>query len=299
MDDLPARWVDVAGGRIAVHELGDGPTPVVVLHGITANALTWLPLAATMAGQARLIAPDLRGRADSAETISPAGLGAHAEDLIALLDSYGLARAVVVGHSMGAYVVALAAARHPERFARVILVDGGIQFGSPELAAIGIEAALTATIGPAMQRLSMTFASPAAYLDFWTPHPAVGPLLSGPFGAEVERYVLHDLVPAAGGGFRSSCATEVIKADGSDVLFDEETGAAPGRSVVPGTLLWAERGMLDAAPGMLTAEAIADANLPSSTQVSFVPGVNHYSILLGAAGLAAIAGAVREALDPG
>ncbi len=292
-----AHWVDVVNGRLAIHELGQGTVPIVALHGITANALSWLPLADELAGDAHVIAPDLRGRADSADTVHPAGLGAHVDDLIAILDAYRLPQAVIVGHSMGAYVAVLAAARHPDRFAHVILVDGGIGFASPELERLGIDAALTLTIGPAMQRLSMTFPSEAAYLDFWRPHPAVGPALSGRHGAQVERYLLHDLVPGQDGGFRSSCAVEVVKADGSGVLFDRETHAAAGASRVPTTLLWAERGMLDQTPGMLNAEAIALAGVSDATEVRFVPDVNHYTIILSDTGLAAVSGAVREALS--
>ncbi len=298
MSQAPAsRWVDVDGGRIAVHELGAAGVPVVCLHGITANALTWLPLADELAGQARLIAPDLRGRAESSGTVSPAGLGAHVDDLVAVLDAYQLDRAVLVGHSMGAYVAVLAAAKHPERFGRVVLIDGGIGFASPELERLGIDAALTATLGPAMARLSMTFPSASAYLDFWRPHPAMGPILSGKHAAEAEQYLLHDLVPADDGGFRSSCAVEVIKADGGDVLFDRETHAAAGASPVPSVLLWAERGMLDQTPGMLNAAAITAAGLPDSTEVRFVPGVNHYSILYDDNGITAVGHAIRAALN--
>lgn len=70
--------VPVAGGELAaVRWPAAGPdAPVVVaLHGITANALSWGPVARLLAGRVTLIAPDLRGRAGvrdfPARTASP------------------------------------------------------------------------------------------------------------------------------------------------------------------------------------------------------------------------------------
>ncbi|SDO38002.1 Pimeloyl-ACP methyl ester carboxylesterase [Nakamurella panacisegetis] len=287
------RRIPVAGGDLAVHELGGGDVTVVALHGITANGLTWLRLAGALDGTARVLAPDLRGRAASAGTTSPRGLGAHVDDLLAVLDAYGLENTVLIGHSMGAYVAALAGARHPDRFAGVVLVDGGVAFPPPP--DLDIDARLVATIGPAMQRLSMTFASPAAYLDFWRPHPAVGPLLTGPTAHDVEQYLQHDLV-RDGAEFRSSCVAEVIRADGADVLADPETHRAAAAATVPTSLLWAERGLLDQAPGLLTAESIEAAGLPSTVDLRFVPDVNHYSIIIGDAGVRTVAETVRRHL---
>src|SRR5690242_12967876 len=55
--------VPVAGGRLRVCRWrGDGPV-VLAAHGITANALSWAPVAQALKGRAVLVAPDLRGRA--------------------------------------------------------------------------------------------------------------------------------------------------------------------------------------------------------------------------------------------
>lgn len=40
---------------------------------------------------------------------------------------------------------------------------------------------------------------PAAYLEFWRAHPAVGPLVAADEGGLVESYLLHDLTPADDG----------------------------------------------------------------------------------------------------
>ena len=67
------------------------------------------------------------------------------------------------------------------------LVDGGVGFPAPD--GTDIDAALQAVIGPAMQRLSMRFASSGAYLDFWRAHPALGPVFDGPAARDLTRYL--------------------------------------------------------------------------------------------------------------
>ena len=151
--------------------------------------------------------------------------------MLAIADVFG-ARPVLVGHSMGAFVTALASSRAPERVAGSVLVDGGFAFPPP--AEFDIDAALTAVIGPAMARLSMRFASPEAYLDFWRPHPALGPGAERAAGARGGRYALHDLVQTDDGDWVSSCVLDAIRADGADVLADPETHAAAVSAAPPG-----------------------------------------------------------------
>src|SRR5699024_4069541 len=110
------------------------------------------------------------GRACSNGVAGPWGIGRHAEDVLAIADAVGRGPVTVLGHSMGAYVAAVAASRHPDRFARVVLVDGGVAFPPPP--GTYIDELLTAVIGPAMTRLSMTFDDMVAYLDFMAANPA-------------------------------------------------------------------------------------------------------------------------------
>lgn len=137
--------VDVAGGALTVTRWGSADAlPVVALHGITANGHSFARVAAELPDTLALLAPDLRGRARSAHVPGPYGLGAHVADTMALLDAVGVDRTVLVGHSMGAFVACLAAVRHPDRVAGVVLVDGG--FGLPAPPGTDIQQ----VIGPAM-----------------------------------------------------------------------------------------------------------------------------------------------------
>jgi hypothetical protein len=65
----------------------------------------------------------------------------------------------------------------------------------------------------------------------------------------------------------------------------------------PVTFLYAERGLLNEPVGLYSAEVVAAAKLADAgVDVRFVPGTNHYSIVLGDRGIAAVAEAVRALL---
>lgn len=280
--------VPVAGGELAAlrwpaHDAG-APS-VLALHGITANALSWGPVARQLAGRATLIAPDLRGRAASAALPGPYGIAAHADDAAALADALGLDRVVLAGHSMGAFVAALAAVRHPGRFGPLLLVDGG--FGFPAPTHLSADELLTAVIGPAMDRLSMTFTDRAAYRTFWQAHPAFAG--GAQWSAEVDAYIQRDLTgdePA----LHSSCRMDAIRADGTG-LFEEDVLSAVGRLSGPATLLWAQRGLMNEEQGLYDEQRLAAAGLAgTAVRAVRVPDVNHYTLLTGATGARLIAG---------
>jgi hypothetical protein len=165
----------------------------------------------------------------------------------------------------------------------VVLVDGGLAFGVP--AEADVDAVLAAVLGPAMERLSMTFPDRESYRQFWQGHPA----FAGNWSPEVEAYVEHDLV--GDGPFRSSCVTDAIRADGAQVLVDAETLAAIHALPVPGVLLYAERGMLDDPNPLYTAQRVTGLEIPAVA----VPDINHYSILIGDRGAGVVAERILSA----
>jgi len=117
--------VDTAdAGRIDLHvlEAGKGP-PVLLLHGWPQHAWCWRHVIPRLAGDFRLIAPDLRGFGWSGVTEGGYDPVTFASDAIALLDSLEIERAHVVGHDWGgatAFVMALA---HPERVQRLLVLN--------------------------------------------------------------------------------------------------------------------------------------------------------------------------------
>jgi pimeloyl-ACP methyl ester carboxylesterase len=292
--------VPVDGGELtALYWAADAPgSPIaVLLHGITANAMAWAPVAAALAGEFEVVAPDLRGRAGSAGVPGPYGLDRHAADVATLLDRFGADRdtgadaTVLVGHSMGAFVAALAAAGTArDRVHGLVLVDGGLAL--PEPPGADVDAKLSALLGPSLDRLTTTFPDLAAVREFWAQHPAVGPWVDVP---AVAAFLARDLVPGEV-PLRSACVPEAVRVDGGDVLLNERVLEATASLPVPATLLWATRGLLGQRPGLYDEVRLANLGLePSGITAHEVPGTDHYSILWADQGVAAIAGAARAA----
>jgi pimeloyl-ACP methyl ester carboxylesterase len=107
-------------GRIAYTVEGSGPL-VVLVPGMGDLRSTWRDVApALLAEGYRVATIDLRGHGDSDTTFTTHGDPATASDAIALVEHLG-GPAVLVGHSMGAGSVTLAAADHPDLVAGLVL----------------------------------------------------------------------------------------------------------------------------------------------------------------------------------
>ncbi|MFF7144218.1 alpha/beta hydrolase [Streptomyces nodosus] len=277
--------VPVSGGELAVLRWpgADPGAPVVLaLHGITANGLTWARVAHHLAGRVTLVAPDLRGRGRSGKLPGPYGIAAHADDMATVVGALDLGRVVLTGHSMGAFTAALTAVRHPDLLSGLLLVDGGVAFPAPTH--LDPDELLTAVLGPAMRRLSMTFPDRGAYRAFWQQHPA----FAHNWSPWVDAYIQRDLVGEEP-EWRSSCRIEAVRTDGTDQLGEEVSGAVH-RLPRPAVLLWAERGLMNEPQGLYDEQWLASAGLdPELVRTRLVPGTNHYSIVVGDDGARAVA----------
>jgi pimeloyl-ACP methyl ester carboxylesterase len=120
---------------------GDGPA-TLLLHGIGNYGRYWDFFADAVGGRLRLIAPDARGHGESGRPVDDYAPQAFVADAVAILDALGVDRALVVGHSMGGTHAIRLAAAHPDRVARLVIVDAG-----PEPMAEGSERARRLSLG--------------------------------------------------------------------------------------------------------------------------------------------------------
>ena len=120
MPDTEHTFLDTRGFRTHVAQAGNGP-PLVLLHGWPEFWATWEPMFARLGDRYRLIAPDFRGFGESGNPNPGPSDQANgdilADDIVAVLDSLGLARAGFVGHDVGTTVMQSLALRYPERVA--------------------------------------------------------------------------------------------------------------------------------------------------------------------------------------
>jgi pimeloyl-ACP methyl ester carboxylesterase len=160
--------VEVEGGTLATFRYGAPDAPpsrtVVAVHGITASSRAWPAVARALPEDWALVAVDLRGRGASRDLPGPTGMARHGADLAHVAAQFDPTRSgdlVLLGHSMGAYVSLLLVDDDPTPYRRLVLVDGGVPLPVP--AGVDHDKLLQATLGPALTRLSQTYADVEAY----------------------------------------------------------------------------------------------------------------------------------------
>jgi lipase len=272
--------VPVAGGALSVARAGPPPEPgqtvVLVLHGMTSCHMVYRTVARELCDDERpgcMLAPDLRGRGRSAHLPAPYGIAVHVADLVAVLDHAGAERAIVVGHSMGSNIAARFATDHPERTAAVVLLDSGLPFISEGL---GPDDADEGEPRGLLYRLESTFATVEEYMAYWRGHPA----LKGAWDEDVEAFVRCDYVEDED-GVRCVVNVDAVFADIGDLTFDRLTRTAVTRVRVPVRLIRAERGLFDDDPLIPGPELDEFLRDNPHVSVETIPGVNHYTIVMG------------------
>lgn len=244
-----------------------GARTVVCIHGLTANHTCWQSMADGLTPDYRVVAYDLRGRGGSDKPAAGYSLAAHGADLLGLLDHFGLQRAMLMGHSLGAMIAVWLAAHHPERVDRLVLFDGGLD----------PRAEVFDSIAPAVNRLGIEFPSLEAFLALMQSLP----MFAGRWNDYLARYFTYDVEPAPGGGVRSKVARHAVEEEVANLrrarlwVWHHKVGA-------PTLLLRAPDGLLTGDDCLMTQdEAEAMAHAIPDCRLVVVDSTNHYTVLMG------------------
>ena len=96
----------------------------VLIHGVGARLENWDGVTESLAKHFKVLRYDLRGHGQSTRVPGPYSLPLFADDLRALLDHVGIAKAHIAGHSLGAMIAQMFALRYRERVDRLALLSG-------------------------------------------------------------------------------------------------------------------------------------------------------------------------------
>jgi pimeloyl-ACP methyl ester carboxylesterase len=256
---------DGVGIQLAVWE-GKGKK-VLCVHGLTANCRCWDLIASSLAPQHKIMAMDLRGRGLSDSPPSGYSVENHCRDILALLDDQRLERPVLMGHSLGAYISLVFAAKYPRRVDRLILIDGGGKLSDARLDKF------FASIKPSLERLGKVFPDFESYL---------APLKQAPFlkpwSSFFDIYFRHE-VEKVNGGVRSRTRPEHIDEE-SENFGKLDASQFYSKVTVP-TLILRSTQWLSAEDDLLLPQDVAERmvrEIPNAKNVD-VEGTNHYSIV--------------------
>ena len=262
-----------------------GAPTVVAVHGITSNAWAWDPLAHHLAGAADLVAVDLRGRGRSYEAPGPYGIERHAADIASIIEQLG-GPLLLLGHSMGAFVVEMVVELRPELVTDILLVDGGTPLAPPVDG--DVDAALDRMFGPGIERILTLWPDRVSYHAMWAGHPAFSEGIS----PDLERNLLADLIEVDG-GFRAAVDEAAVRADGRDMLTDARVRTLLDRRQQATTIIRAEFGILGGPPPFITDDVRARYERHRWVEAH---GLNHYTVINSAAGAALVAQSLRDIL---
>lgn len=228
--------VPVAGGVALNVAVGGSGSPIVLLHGFPQTHLMWRHVAADLAADHTVIAPDLRGYGASDKPADPDGTAyskrTMAADVVALAAALGHERFALAAHDRGALVAIRAGLDHPGRVTHLASLDvlptldmWDVMRGTS--AAVGFHLYLMAQPPGLPERL--IGASPDAFfghfLDIWTRDPEAIP----PDVREAYLAASRAAVPSIVADYRASA--------GIDVEHDRADRAAGNTLGMPVTVL--------------------------------------------------------------
>lgn len=184
--------------KLAFQSVGQG-APLVCLHGFLGSGDNLWPLADSLKTGHRSLLMDLRGHGKSPHG-RPYTLEGMADDVAETLAAESIAQADVLGHSLGGKVAMALALRHPALVRRLVIADITMAQARPYY-------------GPLLQAMADTPVATLARRDDAEPH-----LREAEPTLETRRFLLKNLIPADGGGFKWRFDLEGLQEDHPKVL---------------------------------------------------------------------------------
>jgi pimeloyl-ACP methyl ester carboxylesterase len=120
---MQRRTTSFDGLDLAFDDVGSGEPTLVLVHGWSCDRSYWREQLESLSARHRMVAIDLASHGDSAIRQAPPTMEAFGRDVVAVVETLGLKRTVLVGHSMGGDVIVHAGALLGDRVAGHVWVD--------------------------------------------------------------------------------------------------------------------------------------------------------------------------------
>jgi triacylglycerol lipase len=183
----PTNEAVVFGQKIRYVEAGTGPA-VVLLHGLGGDSANWAFNTPALAQKHRVIVPDQVGFGDSDKPLINYRVATYVDFLDKFLEDLKVERATLVGNSMGGWIAASYALKHPAKVERLVLVDAA-GFAPPKEFDLAALSGLNPSTRAGMKQLAgMVFFNPLFKTD-----AAVDMLLAQRLSAG-DGYTIQSLV---------------------------------------------------------------------------------------------------------
>ncbi|MGO9138055.1 MAG: alpha/beta fold hydrolase [Syntrophales bacterium] len=267
MTDLIMKKAKGDGVKIQLAIWEGSGKQILCIHGLTANCRSWDCLASALSPRHQVIAMDLRGRGLSAKPPTGYSIKHHCKDILAVMNDQGLQRPVLMGHSLGAFISLVFAARYPRRVDQLILVDGGGRLSEDQ------KNKVFAGIKPSLDRLGKTFPSLKIYLSQMK-HTSY----LQPWNSYMETYFRYE-IKEVGMGIRSRVHPKHVEEEAKN-LGKVDSSKVYKKVKTPTLILRSTKGML-AEDDLLLPEDVVERmvrEMPNAKKID-IKGTNHYSIL--------------------
>jgi len=245
---------------------GKGKT-VLGIHGITANCRGFDTVAKNISPENRVLSMDLRGRGLSDKPETGYSISHHCKDMAAVLDDQGIDQAIVMGHSLGAYISLEFAVEYASRAEKLILFDGGGDLSIEQWVNVG------AGIQPSVDRLGKVFPSMNDYKDLMKKAPFLNPW------TDVMDTFYEYEVEEVEGGVRSRVNPEHITEERTNLAMVQIADYF-AKIKCPVLVLRAPLGMVEE-KHILLPDDVVERMKKNISDVQFfdVDGTNHFTII--------------------
>ena len=181
-----SSFVTVNGVRLHYLDWGGSGPALLFLAGRGCDAYIFADFAPRFTGQFRVLALTRRGHGDSDYPETGYDIDTLVEDIRQFLDSLGIERVILVGHSLAGIELTRFAALFPERLLKLVFLEAAYDYSSPEYKAMVANQPARKIQIPGADQDFYSYADYAAFIQF--AYPSLGAI----WGEVLDEHLLHE-----------------------------------------------------------------------------------------------------------